>query len=285
MKYYFRRYFNRPLVISILILTIFILISHPKNIQGKGQMSEQINLSDLTITVIYDNNDYKPELKSAWGFSCLISGAEKTILFDTGGDGNILLDNMKKLGISPDTIEAIFLSHRHGDHTGGLSRLLRHYSAVSVYLPHSFENAFKKEIIATDASVQEVTDSLRTCKGVYSTGELGNQIIEQSLIIRTDKGLIIITGCAHPGIVKIVKHAHSLFPEQIFLVMGGFHLTGADNQVLKDIAMQFQKMGVRYAGPCHCSGDNCRTIFSSVFQKNFLKIGTGTTLKLENLKK
>jgi len=81
-------------------------------------MSHELG-SNLTITVMSDNNSYQGGLETAWGFSCLIQGTENTILFDTGGDGSILLANMEKLGFDPKEIELIVLSHMHWDHIDG----------------------------------------------------------------------------------------------------------------------------------------------------------------------
>ena len=98
---------------------------------------------DLTVTVVYDNNPYKEGLETAWGFSCLITGSEKTILFDTGGDGSSLLGNMEKLAIEPDSIDTVVLSHIHGDHTGGLHSFLEKNHEITVYLPKSFPKRFR----------------------------------------------------------------------------------------------------------------------------------------------
>ena len=177
----------------------------------------------MHITVICDNNSYKQGLNTAWGFSCLVTGVGKTILFDTGPDGPLLLDNMEKLAIEPAGIDTVFLSHIHPDHTGGLTGFLEKNSDVTVYLLKSFPAKFRESILASGAKVIEVEQSVKICENVYSTGRVGKLRKEQALIIRTDSGLIIIIGCAHPGIVKIVNTAKQLLKDNILLVMGGFH--------------------------------------------------------------
>jgi 7,8-dihydropterin-6-yl-methyl-4-(beta-D-ribofuranosyl)aminobenzene 5'-phosphate synthase len=213
---------------TILGLAIFLRQEEGK----KGQIMQiEENISttavkNLSITVNYDNNPYKERLVTAWGFSCLIRGTEKTILFDTGGDGSILLANMEELGINPKEIDLVVISHIHGDHVGGLHSLLEKNPEVVVYLPESFPKGFKDDAKEYGAKVVAVQEPLKICEGVYSTGELGTWIKEQSLIIHTEKGLIVITGCAHPGIVKIVNKAKDLVKNDVLLVMGGFHLVG-----------------------------------------------------------
>ena len=241
------------------------------------------NNADMTITVVYDNNPYKEGLETAWGFSCVIAGAEKTILFDTGGDGSILLGNMEKLEIEPKSIDTVVLSHIHGDHTGGLDSFLEKNHEVTVYLPESFPEKFKDNVRGYGAKIVEVEQHCKICESVYSTGQLGKLIKEQSLIIRTEVGLIVITGCAHPGIVKIVNTAKDLLKDDILLVMGGFHLEWATKGKIKKIVSAFKKANVRYVGPCHCSGDKARTLFEEHFGENYINIGAGRVTTLADL--
>jgi len=237
----------------------------------------------MTITVIYDNNPYKEGIETAWGFSCVITGLEKTILFDTSGDGSILLDNMEKLAVEPNSIDIVVLSHIHGDHTGGLDSFLEKNSDVTIYLPKSFPAKFKGKAQEYGAKVVEVEQSLKICENVYSTGELGRLIKEQSLIIQTEAGLIAITGCAHPGIVKIVRTVKTLHEDDVALVMGGFHLEWATKGKIEKIISAFKQMGVRYAGPCHCTGDKARSLFEKHFGKNYINIGAGKVVTAADL--
>jgi len=100
----------------------------------------------LTITILYDNNFYDQRLETAWGFSCLVQGLEKTILFDTGGDSAMLLRNLQKLGIDPGVVDVIIISHIHYDHVGGLGGFLRENSDVAVYLPRSLPESIKDTV-------------------------------------------------------------------------------------------------------------------------------------------
>jgi 7,8-dihydropterin-6-yl-methyl-4-(beta-D-ribofuranosyl)aminobenzene 5'-phosphate synthase len=255
--------------------------------QGKEQVmneqTESVSINDLTITVVFDNNPYKEGIKTAWGFSCLISGTEKTILFDTGGDGELLLNNMKKLAVEPKSIDTVFLSHIHGDHTGGLDSFLQKNPDVTVYLPESFPQKFKDNVKGRGAKIVDVNQPLKVCENVYSTGQLGGWIKEQSLIIRTNKGLVIITGCAHPGIVKIVDTAKEIIKDDILLVMGGFHLEWMTKGKIEKIISAFKQMGVRNVGPSHCTGEKARALFEKRFGNNYINIGAGRVITVEDL--
>lgn len=250
----------------------------------------------ISITVTYDNNPCEQGLETDWGFSATIIGIDKTILFDTGG-GRLLLDNMEKLAIEPDCVEIIVLSHIHGDHTGGLGSFLEKNSNVIVYIPVSFPKKFKDNARNSGAKIIEanpvrsktsisngVSESLQICENVYSTGQLGKLIKEQSLIIRTDKGLVVITGCAHPGIVNIVNTAKTLMKDDILLVMGGFHLEWATKGRIEKIISAFKQLGVRYVGPCHCSGQKARSLFEKHFGSNYINIGAGKVITLTDLR-
>jgi len=242
-----------------------------------------INSQGIEIRVIYDNYLFKPGLKTSWGFSCVVKGTEKTILFDTGGDGNTLLNNMKALAIVPEEVDLVVLSHIHGDHVGGLDDFLRENPDVTVYIPQSFPLHFKENIREYGTEFLEIKESRQICQDVYTTGEMGLGIKEQSLVIRTEKGIIVITGCAHPGIVDIVKKAKNLLKEDVLLVMGGFHLMGQSQGSIERIISEFIDLGVRFVGPCHCSGDLTRQLFQKEYGENYINIGVGKVIDYNKL--
>ncbi|MBN2323263.1 MAG: MBL fold metallo-hydrolase [Spirochaetes bacterium] len=239
----------------------------------------------LRLTVVYDNNEYDPSLKTAWGFSCLIEGAQKTILFDTGGDGDVLIHNMKLLGIDPGTIDAVVLSHTHHDHTGGLQRLLKEHGDMEVWVGDWFPESIRNMARACGAEVVTVGGPSALCEGVFTTGGMGKEIREQALFFCTAEGTVIVTGCAHPGILEVIDTAKRLASEdcdsaEVFFVIGGFHLSGASERVLHRIVNGFQSRGVVKAAPCHCSGGACRAMFRAVYGERFIPAGAGTRIVL-----
>lgn len=229
----------------------------------------------IKITIVYDNNDYDRRLRSDWGFSCLVNLPERVILFDTGGDGGILLANMRRLGIDPKGIHMVVLSHIHGDHVGGLSSFLQQNRKVVVYLPMSFPERLKEEIRHRGATLEEVRQAREIFPGIFTTGELDGGIKEQSLVLQSPHGLIVITGCAHPGIVDIVRKAKEIANGKVFLVLGGFHLGGASIFTIEGIIESFLKFGVEKVAPCHCSGERARKLFEKHFGWSYIPAGVG----------
>ena len=240
-------------------------------------------MNNPIITVVFDNNPYKKGLETGWGFSCLIEGMEKTVLFDTGADGSILLENMEKLGIDPKTVETLVLSHAHSDHVGGVYNFLQKNHKVTVYLPESFPGSLKDHTRQYGADMLEVKESAEILQKVYSTGEMGTGLKEQSLIVRTPKGMVIITGCTHPGVVNIVKRAKELFEDDVLLVMGGFHLIGKSGSEIEKIISDMKKLDVRYVGPCHCTGDKAKGLFQQAYRERFISIGVGKKVNAKEL--
>jgi 7,8-dihydropterin-6-yl-methyl-4-(beta-D-ribofuranosyl)aminobenzene 5'-phosphate synthase len=160
----------------------------------------------LTLAIVYDNNEYDPRLRTSWGFACLLERDDITLLFDTGGDAPTLLSNMEVLELDPRDIDTVVLSHIHGDHVGGLGGILPVNEETTVYLPRSFPASFKEQAGA-HAFVVEVHEPMEIAEGIYTTGELGIGIIEQSLVLVTGRGLVVITGCAHPHVLSAAMHA------------------------------------------------------------------------------
>jgi 7,8-dihydropterin-6-yl-methyl-4-(beta-D-ribofuranosyl)aminobenzene 5'-phosphate synthase len=235
----------------------------------------------LTITIVYDNNPYDERLETAWGFSCLVEGLEKTILFDTGGDSAMLLRNMSRLRIDPQIVDAIVISHIHCDHLGGLSGLLEENNNVTVYLPQSLPEKIKNTVREAGARLVEVHEPVKICERAHSTGELGDWIKEQSLVIETDRGLVVITGCAHPGVVNVVREAKRLRGGDVHLVLGGFHLCWMNVLQTRGIVDGVKGEGVEKVAPCHCSGDLARSTFEKAYGENFILVGVGKRLEID----
>jgi 7,8-dihydropterin-6-yl-methyl-4-(beta-D-ribofuranosyl)aminobenzene 5'-phosphate synthase len=254
---------------------------------GLGMLSPDFSESKdfknhfMTMTILYDNNPYDQRLKTAWGFSCLIEFEGKTVLFDTGGDGEILLNNMGVLGKDPRAIEIVILSHIHGDHTGGLRRLLKINQNLKIYIPESFPRNFEQATKDDGTKLIRVKSSFEILPGVWSTGEMGHEIKEQSLLMNTPRGMILVTGCAHPGIIHIMNKAKTIARENIYMVIGGWHLSSAGEKEIKGIMDAFIRIGIQKVAPCHCTGDRAMAMFKDAYGENYIKTGVGSIIKIE----
>jgi 7,8-dihydropterin-6-yl-methyl-4-(beta-D-ribofuranosyl)aminobenzene 5'-phosphate synthase len=238
--------------------------------------------SQITMTVLYDNSAVVEGTKSDWGFSCVIKGAGETILFDTGTQSDVLIHNSQKLDISLDDIDRVVVSHNHGDHTGGLDAVMERNPGVSVYFPASFPEAFAANVSAKKAIPIRVDDPREICENVYVTGEMGDTIREQSLILNTKDGLVIITGCSHQGIVSILARAKEMFDKEISLVFGGFHLLRHSNDQIEDIIRDFRALGVRQCGATHCSGDEAIALLKRAYGNDFVPMGVGRVVQVSH---
>lgn len=233
------------------------------------------------ITIVYDNYSYSENLQTDWGFGCYIEFGENKILFDTGGKGDILLSNMEKLGIDPKSIDIVVLSHFHNDHTGGLSDFLDINSKVKVYYPQSLPNGIVDVIKNSGAVPLPVSEFIEILPDVYSLGEIKYLIPEQALAIRSENGIIVITGCAHPGIINILEITKKQFPdENIHLVLGGFHLRNITEESLNDIIQKMLDMEIQNVSPTHCTGDKAREMFKNIFDTRYIEAGVGKVFNI-----
>ncbi len=234
----------------------------------------------VNFTVIYDNYSSSGECTGDWGFSCLIEGKEKTVLFDTGTKPEIFRRNLEKLKVDISNIDVIVISHNHGDHTGGLPVILEKETESPLYIPVSVEDNFLKRFESFRGRTILVNEPLEICAGIVSTGEMGTGIKEQSLIVDTPKGLVVLTGCSHQGVENIVERAAELSDSPIYMVFGGFHLLNHSSDQVEDIIDTFQANGVQKCGATHCTGANATNIFKEEYGPDFVIIGAGKIIRM-----
>ncbi|HDJ23095.1 MAG TPA: MBL fold metallo-hydrolase [Candidatus Aminicenantes bacterium] len=236
----------------------------------------------VKLTILYDNHPSpSSRLKADWGFSCLIQGLEKTILFDTGANGSILQENMSHLEVSPTAIDFVFLSHFHHDHTGGLEKLINLNPHLEILLPASFPSTFKNSLRAKNILIREITSFQEICPQAYSTGIIEGWIKEQSLVLEVPSGLILMTGCAHPRIVNIISLVKQFFPKEITLLIGGFHLAGFSSREILQIIQVFRLQEVKRVAPAHCTGDEASSLLQQEYQENFLDVTVGKGFEIQ----
>ena len=253
----------------------------------------QISPNDVKLQILYDNNPYVDDLQTDPGFSCLIRIKNRTLLFDAGRIGEILMSNIEKLEINPEDIEKIVISHNNSDHICGLPVLLEECNKPEVYIAKAMANNvsdYAQELINSSitsaeehaSNIIKTTESLKICDNVYTTSVMGKRIPEQALIIQTNAGLIVITGCGHPGVVELTTKAKELFNQDVLLVLGGFHLTGKQPEDSQEVVTDLSNLTC-YVAPCHCSGDAARELFKQKFGKNYIKAGVGKIINCGEL--
>lgn len=207
----------------------------------------------MKITIVYDNTTSKPNLIEDWGWSCFIETKERNILFDTGGNGKILLENLLSLKINPQSIDDVVISHPDFDHIGGLSTFLNLNRKAIIHIPISFRG------IRYPNKVKFYDKPAEIYKNIFLTGELDNR--EQSLAINTEKGLVLLIGCGHPGVGKIIDSISEF--GNVFAIIGGLH-GFAEFEILENIEK---------VCPSHCT--KYKEKIKSLYPEKYLEGGVG----------
>jgi len=225
------------------------------------------------ITIAFDNVAYDDQLTTSWGYAAMVECPGGNVLFDTGGMGSILVENLQRLGFDPASIQHVVLSHAHQDHYGGLDALARAGAPASVYVFPAIQRALAgpfpgMEFVNVEAGMEIVP-------GVATSGMIGEAIPEQALVVDAAEGLVILTGCAHPGIARMVRAVKELFQEEVYLVMGGFHLGRASTAIIEETIEELQILGVDHVAPSHCTGDAARQLFQEAFGEDYFPAGAG----------
>lgn len=216
----------------------------------------------MNLKIVYDS-EAMPGFESGWGFSSLIELENERILFDTGWDGNVLLSNLEKYEIRPEDIDRVVLSHAHWDHIGGITHIQS--PGIKIYVPSSFSEHLKQELDSRfDLNVVEGAQKLRD--RVYTTGELENKIKEQALALDVGEGLVVIAGCSHPGVSKILSSA-SQFGE-LYGIVGGLH-DFEDYEVLEDLDL---------IAATHCTQNKEK--IREIYPESFADFSAGSEIEL-----
>ena len=268
------------------------------------------------ITVLYDAFGKTSTMKKDWGFSALIEYGGKRSLFDTGNNADIFAHNVEAKGIDLRQLDFAVVSHRHGYHTSGLNHLLRINPAVQIYAPQENFGVFGAALPSTfyrrDESLPpdmryfdgRPPDTLRfgspwpqgNFTWVAKTTEVAPgfhlillngtwgvdlEVKEISLAIDTPDGIVLIVGCSHPTLEKIVDAARSAINKPIHLILGGTHLLPAKDDQVKSLAASLRDdRNVRYIAPVHCTGEPAFAILKETFGDRYIYAGLGTTVLL-----
>jgi 7,8-dihydropterin-6-yl-methyl-4-(beta-D-ribofuranosyl)aminobenzene 5'-phosphate synthase len=218
-----------------------------------------------------------------WGVSFLIG---EDILFDTFGDPKVFLKNAKRVGVNFDAIRHIVLSHDDWDHIAGLWDFIEKYKNLTVYICPNFRQDVKDRIKSFGVPFIEVNGLFKIKDGVFSTGEIEafsgeRKIYEQALAVKYLKQITIITGCAHPGIVRIVNIVRGHFcKEKDYAVMGGFHLKDSSELQIKKVISDLRDMKISRVAPMHCTGKLAQRIFKKEYGIDFMETKAGSVVEI-----
>jgi 7,8-dihydropterin-6-yl-methyl-4-(beta-D-ribofuranosyl)aminobenzene 5'-phosphate synthase len=215
----------------------------------------------VRLHVVYDNNA-ADGYRAHWGFACLIDGEER-VLFDTGLDPAVLQFNMEHAGIGPASIDRVVLSHDHDDHRDGLAYIAANNARAELFILPTFGPEARR--LAGAMPIREVTEPCEVSPDMHSTGPVEGVAWEQALALETDRGIVLVVGCSHPGVDKLIGKAR-LFGD-IHAVLGGFH----DSDRLDALE------GIPFVAPCHCTQRTAQII--ERYPDAYHKIVAGTVLE------
>ena len=299
---------NRHILVTIAAMTV--------SAAALGAAPGYAQSSTAQITVLYDAFGKTSTMTKDWGFSALIEYGGKRILFDTGNNAEIFAHNVQAKGIDLTQLDFAIVSHRHGDHTSGLNHLLKVDPAVKIYAPQENFGVFGAALPGTfyrrndqlppdmryfdgkapdtlrfgspwpDGNFTWVTKTTEIAPGFHvillnGTWGVDLEVKEISLAIDTPDGIVLVVGCSHPTIEKIVETAKTALNKPIHLVLGGTHLLPAkDDQISSTAAALRDTWGVRYVAPVHCTGEPAFAILKQTFGDHYVYAGLGTTVLL-----
>jgi 7,8-dihydropterin-6-yl-methyl-4-(beta-D-ribofuranosyl)aminobenzene 5'-phosphate synthase len=278
--------------------------------------SATVDSAKAQITVLYDAFGQTPAMQKDWGYAAPVEYGGKRILFDTGNNAEIFAHNVEAKGIDLRQLDFAIVSHRHGDHTSGLNHLLKVNPTVKIYAPQENFGVFGAALPSTfykrnetlpadmryfdgkppdtlrfgspwpEANFTWITKTTEVAPGFHlillnGTWGADLEVKEISLAIDTPDGIVLIVGCSHPTIEKIVEAAKNAINKPIHLVLGGLHLLPAKDDQISSIAVSLHdNWGVRYLAPVHCTGEPAFAILKQTFGDHYVYAGLGTTVVL-----
>ncbi len=270
-----KRGFRNGLLLSV--LTLLSGVFHPVHLSAGQAVAGSVKIHVVSDNVLIDRR-----LRPAWGFAAIIETPALNILFDTGRDGDILLSNMQQMLLSPAEIDLLFISHAHRDHTGGLEAFMAERPDVMLCLTDSALESIRHRLLP-DIRYTPVSAPMQIATNIYSSGEMSAGIPEQALILETVEGLVIVTGCAHPGIELVTAQAKQQSGREIYLLAGGFHLSGESEQRVKDLISRLKMLDVKKVAPSHCTGRRATELFREAWGEDFIESGLGAVIPLPPL--
>jgi len=268
------------------------------------------------VTILYDSFGKNPSLTKDWGFAVLVEYGGKRILFDTGNNAKIFEHNVKALGVDLRNLDFVVMSHRHGDHIGGLAYLLKVNPTVKIYAPKERSGVYgddqpsstwyrkdpslppeqryygggPPEIIHMGeawpgANFQLIDKNIEIAPGMYLIALVSDkpgtlELRELSLAIRTPDGLVLLVGCSHPGVEHIMQEASTIDPH-IKILFGGLHqIQAPDAEVERVATVLHNQYALERLAPGHCTGEPEFAALKKTFGDHYVYAGVGSVVDL-----
>ena len=237
---------------------------------------------ELEIRVIYDNTSARHGIEADWGFSSVVTFRGRRALFDSGTKPALFLANLTRMGVEASSIETAMISHQHPDHRNGIYKLYPRNRNILVHFLDAFHEKAFREARAIGMKPRRQTEPYELIPGAYSTGFIDGNPPEQSLAIETSKGIVLIVGCSHPGIARIVETVEKQRGKNsIRLLLGGLHLFQEDDAEIRSQIRRLRELNVKRVMPAHCSGELAKKLFQQAYGPDFEPLGAGKVLRLD----
>lgn len=237
---------------------------------------------EVEIVIVYDNESAEGGIPSDWGFSAVVDFRGQRILFDSGTDPKLFMDNLARLGIDPGSITHAVISHRHPDHRNGIYRLGLKNRKMKVFFLDSFPPDAYEIAWAVGIPPQRVLGPLEIAPGAFTTGGVDGDPPEQALLLETSKGLVVLTGCSHPGLPRMVQTAEAQRGKSaVRLLLGGFHLMRHSDEQIREVIDRLKALNVQQVAPAHCTGEKAKSLFRREFGADYWPTGAGRRIALE----
>ena len=270
------------------------------------------------VTILYDAIGKSTPLKHGWGYSALIEYGGRRILFDTGGRVDDFASNVNALGVDLGRLDFVVLSHRHGDHTSGLNHVLKVNPRVTIYTPaeqqnfhtpsapalvnlirrrvetapedmHYFDGKVPPQIGSDspwpDANFVQIRTPTEVFPGFWLFSTVSEvtgtkEMNEVSLALKTPQGLVVVVGCSHPGVEKILEAATKIEP-RVYSIFGGFHLVDVPDPEVTSLVTRFRdKWKFQRVAAGHCTGEFAFSEFNRVYGPRYDRAMVGAVIEL-----
>jgi 7,8-dihydropterin-6-yl-methyl-4-(beta-D-ribofuranosyl)aminobenzene 5'-phosphate synthase len=246
----------------------------PSNLRTQA-LDDLGHVDSLDLTILSDNYP-NGDLSTEWGLAILVETADAKVLIDTGQSYSTLRDNTQALNKDLSDVDFVVISHEHLDHRGGLSYVEELNPGVTVYVTDHIDSLYFNIINSLNLNVVRINETTKIQRGFAIVGELNGPPYEQALVVNVkDVGLIIFVGCSHPGVENLITKTTTDLGLDPYMVIGGFHMTGANEQQIDNTIDDLLELGVDKIYPIHCCGDLFREYMANHYSQQYGQANVG----------